>query len=202
MPSQCVSAGQTQALASWFGTNGASQLVTFVTLTWTTPEQALFPATSDAQTSKAWEPLSRVVVSRVVVYTLTGTSVKALPRSEPSIFSLTPLMPTLSVTLALTLTVRQMLAPSAGAVMVTLGGVVSGADEPLHPRLASMRKSAPRVTPRRAREPDPVRDLTGDRSRLERATAALTHRVTQSTNWFTVVPPCPRTSPLDDAVPL
>ena len=62
--------------------------------------------------------------------------------AAPSSRNWTPATPTLSVALALTLTVPDTVAPAAGAVMATVGAVVSvmvmltGADVAVAPRLS------------------------------------------------------------------
>src|SRR5439155_9581624 len=55
-----------------------------------------------------------------------GAAVTSAPRFAPSSLSCTPTTPTLSVALAETVTVPATVAPAAGAVIATVGGVVSG----------------------------------------------------------------------------
>src|SRR5437879_13391865 len=54
-----------------------------------------------------------------------GALVTSAPRLTPSSLSCTPTTPTLSVALAETVTVPETVAPAAGAVIDTVGGVVS-----------------------------------------------------------------------------
>src|SRR5438445_13893084 len=54
-----------------------------------------------------------------------GAAVTSAPRFAPSSLNCTPTTPTLSVALAETVTVPATVAPSAGAVIETVGGVVS-----------------------------------------------------------------------------
>src|SRR6185436_2110420 len=58
--------------------------------------------------------------------TLYGLVVSSAPRLAPSILNCTPATPRLSLALADTVVVPLMLAPAAGAVSATAGGVVSG----------------------------------------------------------------------------
>ena len=51
----------------------------------------------------------------------------SLPTAEPSTKNWTPATPTLSEALAVTVNVPETVAPAAGEVMPTVGGVVSGA---------------------------------------------------------------------------
>src|SRR3989475_11262940 len=54
-----------------------------------------------------------------------GAAVTSAPRFAPSSLSCTPTTPTLSVALAETVTVPATVTPAAGAVIDTVGGVVS-----------------------------------------------------------------------------
>ena len=55
-----------------------------------------------------------------------GAAVTSAPRFAPSSLNCKPTTPTLSVALAETVTVPEMVAPATGAVIETVGGVVSG----------------------------------------------------------------------------
>ena len=54
-----------------------------------------------------------------------GAAVFSVPRLTPSSLNCTPATPTLSLAVAVTVTVDDTLAPAAGAVTVTAGAVVS-----------------------------------------------------------------------------
>src|SRR5258705_2297090 len=69
------------------------------------------------------EPSLAVAVFHDTEY---GAAVSATPRLEPSSLNCTPTTPTLSEALAVTLVVPETVAPEAGAVILTVGGVVSG----------------------------------------------------------------------------
>src|SRR5258708_5028019 len=82
------------------------------------PRSTLFPYTTLFRS-----PLPVVVVFQETEY---GAVVSSAPRLEPSSLNCTPTTPTLSEALAVTLVVPETVAPEAGAVMLTEGGVVSG----------------------------------------------------------------------------
>src|SRR5206468_10081950 len=63
---------------------------------------------------------------RSVHETAYGAAVTSAPRLTPSSLNCTPTTPMLSVALAETVTVPATVTPAAGAVMETVGGVVSG----------------------------------------------------------------------------
>src|SRR5205823_9326691 len=93
------------------------------TVTVTEAEVAVLPAASRATAIRVWVlPLAAVVVSHVREY---GAAVSSVPRLAPSSLNWTPATPTLSEALAVTLVVPETGAPLAGAVMLTVGGVVS-----------------------------------------------------------------------------
>src|SRR5690349_5129923 len=71
---------------------------------------------------KVWLPFAAVVVFQEIEY---GEVVSWAPRFAPSSWNCTPATPTLSDALAATVTLPDTLAPFAGAVMDTVGGVVS-----------------------------------------------------------------------------
>src|SRR2546427_8842183 len=68
------------------------------------------------------ELFDRVVVSQPIVY---GGVVTSAPNATPSTRNCTPATPTLSEAVAVTATVPLTVAPFAGAVTLTAGGVVS-----------------------------------------------------------------------------
>src|SRR5947209_15935339 len=92
------------------------------TVTLTAPAGAVFPAASRAMAVKLWEPLATRVVFHEREY---GAAVTSAPRFAPSSLNCTPTTPTLSVALAETVTVPETVEPAAGAVMETVGGVLS-----------------------------------------------------------------------------
>jgi len=59
--------------------------------------------------------------------TIYGEDASSLPRLAPSSLNCTPTTPTLSEAVAVTLTVPEIVAPPAGAVIDTVGAVVSAA---------------------------------------------------------------------------
>src|SRR5438876_4432268 len=93
------------------------------TVTLTTVEVVVLPAASRATAVKLCEPLLAVVVFQETEY---GATVTSAPRFVPSSLNCTPTTPTLSLALAETLIVPATEAPMAGAVIDTVGGVVSG----------------------------------------------------------------------------
>jgi hypothetical protein len=80
------------------------------------------PAASRAMAVRVWEPLLAVVVFHETLY---GVAVSSEPRFAPSRRNWTPTTPTLSVAVAETVTVPDTVASLVGAVIVTVGGVVS-----------------------------------------------------------------------------
>src|SRR6059036_2605324 len=93
------------------------------TVTLTAADVAVLPAASRATAVKVWDPLTASVVFHEREY---GAAVTSAPRFAPSSLNCTPTTPTLSVALAETVTVPETVEPAAGAVMETVGGVVSG----------------------------------------------------------------------------
>src|SRR5207247_1930314 len=93
------------------------------TVTLTAPEGAVFPAASRATAVRLCVALVAVVVVHETAY---GAAVTSAPRLTPSSLNCTPTTPMLSVALAETVTVPATVTPAAGAVMETVGGVVSG----------------------------------------------------------------------------
>src|SRR5213594_3775833 len=94
------------------------------TVTLTVVAVAVLPAASRATAVRVWDALVAVVVFHERAY---GAVVISAPRLAPSSLNWTPTTPTLSVALAETEIVPETVAPLAGAVIDTVGGVVSGA---------------------------------------------------------------------------
>ena len=97
-------------------------VVSFETVTVTAAAVVVLPAASRATAVSVCEPLLAVVVFHETVY---GAVVSSAPRFAPSRRNWTPTTPTLSDALAVTVVVPVTVAPFAGAVMLTVGGVVS-----------------------------------------------------------------------------
>src|SRR5262249_23963612 len=95
----------------------------FATVTVTAAEVVWLPAASRATAVRVCGPLLGAVVSTEIEY---GEVVSSAARSIPSPKNCTPTTPTLSDAFADTITVPDTVAPFAGAVMLTEGGVVSG----------------------------------------------------------------------------
>src|SRR6185295_3566031 len=94
----------------------------FDTVTVTVAEVVRLPAASRALAVSWCEPLATAVVFQETEY---GDVVSSPPSVAPSTKNCTPATPTLSEAVALTLIVPDTVAPFAGAVMLTVGGVVS-----------------------------------------------------------------------------
>src|SRR5579859_2926298 len=92
------------------------------TVTVTGAAEAWLPAASHAVAVSVCEPFAIFVVSSVPLY---GALLNALPRFAPSSLSCTPVTPTLSDAPAVTVMEPDTVAPLAGAVTETVGGVVS-----------------------------------------------------------------------------
>src|SRR5436309_6741516 len=97
-------------------------VVSLDTVTVTAADGAVLPAASRATAVKVCEPLPAVVVSQETEY---GAVVSSPPRLAPSSLNWTPTTPTLSDAFAVTLTVPPTVAPFAGDVMLTAGGLLS-----------------------------------------------------------------------------
>ena len=94
------------------------------TVTLTTVATPVLPAASRARADSVCGPLLAVVVFQLMEY---GEVVSSAPRVAPSRRNCTPTTPTLSVAVALSVTVALTVLPLAGdAPRVTVGGVVSG----------------------------------------------------------------------------
>src|SRR5439155_27373878 len=92
------------------------------TVTVTAADVVALPAASRARAVSVCDPLLVVVVFQLTTY---GALVPSAPRVAPSRKNWTPATPTLSEAVAVTATGPETVAPLAGAVMLTLGGVVS-----------------------------------------------------------------------------
>jgi hypothetical protein len=100
-------------------------VVSFVVLSTVTVIAALvveFPALSVATALIVWLPFDSVVEFNTYAY---GAAVKLVPTFPPSTRNCTLAIPTLSEAVAVTFTLPESLAPPAGEVTVTLGGIVS-----------------------------------------------------------------------------
>jgi hypothetical protein len=94
----------------------------FETVTDTGADVVVLPAASEAVAVNVYVPFATVVVSQLIAY---GAVVSAAPRFAPFSLNCTAVTPTLSLAVALTVTVPDTVAPLAGAVTDTVGGVVS-----------------------------------------------------------------------------
>ena len=92
------------------------------TVTPTAADMAMFPARSRAMAESEWAPFETAIVLQSIEY---GALVISEPRFTPSSWSWTPVTLTLSLADAVTVTVPLTVVPPAGAVMATVGGVVS-----------------------------------------------------------------------------
>src|SRR6266853_1200398 len=92
------------------------------TVTVTGAEVVRLPAASRATAVMVCEPLLAVAVFQEIEY---GALVSSAPKLAPSILNCTPATPTLSEALAVTLVAPETVAPEAGDVTLTVGGVVS-----------------------------------------------------------------------------
>ena len=93
----------------------------FVTVTGTETEVAVLAETSRATAVSLWGPFAAVVVFQVTEY---GGVVSSVPRIVPSSMNWTPTTASLSAALAVTSIVPPIV-PAPGAVIETVGGVVS-----------------------------------------------------------------------------
>jgi hypothetical protein len=101
---------------------GVVSLVVLSTVMLTLALVVLFPAPSVAIARSVWLPLAVFVESHEYAY---GEAVSAAPRFAPSSWNCTLATLTLSVAVAVTATVPETVAPPAGEVIETAGGVVS-----------------------------------------------------------------------------
>jgi len=86
-------------------------------------EVVWLPAASRAMAVSVCEPLLAVVVSQEIEY---GAFASSAPLLTPSNRNWTPATPRLSDAVAVTVIVPETVAPEAGDVMLTVGGLVSG----------------------------------------------------------------------------
>src|SRR5216684_818107 len=103
------------------------------TVTVTGADVVVLPAASRATAVSVCAPLVAAVVSHATEY---GAAVSSAPTFEPSSLNCTPTTPTLSLAVAVTVTVPDTVEPPAGAVSATVGAVVSGGGVPPPPPLA------------------------------------------------------------------
>src|SRR5437899_6447020 len=97
-------------------------VVSFATVILTAAEVVVFPAASRATAVKVWEPLEAEVVFQEIEK---EEPVSSGPRLAPSSLNWTPTTPTLSEAVAETVIVPETVAPAVGAVIETVGAVVS-----------------------------------------------------------------------------
>src|SRR5207245_11134268 len=100
------------------------------TITLMLAEVVALPAASRALALSVWAPLGTVVVFQDTEY---GATRSSAPRLAPSSLNCTPTTPTLSAAAAETVTVFETVAPASGALIETVGGVVSEAADTRHP---------------------------------------------------------------------
>src|SRR6266436_2656665 len=98
-----------------------------LTVTETAALVVVFPAASRARADSVWAALVAVAESHDSEKDGPGCSA---PSAAPSSRNCTPATPTLSEAVAVTVTTPDTVAPELGAVMLTVGGVVSGGDPP------------------------------------------------------------------------
>ena len=113
------------------------------TVTLTTAEVAVFPAASRATALRVWMPLLAMVVFHDREY---GAAVTSSPRLASSSLNCTPTTPTLSAAVAETVTVPATGEAAAGAVIATVGGVVSLKTVTLTPAEVAVLPAASRAT--------------------------------------------------------
>src|SRR5438034_60042 len=109
---------------------GVVSVPVLFTVTVTGDDVVVLPAASRAVAVSVCVPFVAVFVSHEIEY---GAVVSSALRLAPSSLNCTPAMPTLSVAFALTVMDPLTVAPFAGAVMDTVGGVVSGGGVPPPP---------------------------------------------------------------------
>jgi len=106
-------------------TGGVVSGAALLTVTLTAAEVVRLPAPSRATAVRVWLPLVAVVVFQETAY---GTAVTSAARGTPSSMNCTPTTPVLSEALAEMGTVPETVAPDAGVVSPTRGGVTSPVD--------------------------------------------------------------------------
>ena len=102
--------------------------VEFETVTATLAEVLVAPVASRATAVNAWLPLADVAVFHENEY---GALTSSVPRFAPSILNCMPATPLWSDAQAEITMLPETVAPGAGDVRNTVGGVVSGGDDPL-----------------------------------------------------------------------
>src|SRR5207247_1609540 len=102
------------------GGGGGGALLATVTVT--VVDSVWLPAASRATAVMVCEPSLTEAVFQGIEY---GALVSSAPKLRPSILNCTPITPTLSEALAVNITVSDIVWPSLGEVMRTVGGVVS-----------------------------------------------------------------------------
>src|SRR6185295_9045602 len=100
----------------------AGGVVSLNTVTVTVADVVARPAASRARAVSVCDPLLATAVFHATAY---GAAVSSPPSGLPSTRNCTPTTPTLSDALAVTVVVPPTVAPFAGAVTLTVGGVVS-----------------------------------------------------------------------------
>src|SRR2546425_1040131 len=110
------------ALCSCGSVDGLASVAALLPVTVTVADVVVLPAASRATAVNEWLPFDVVVVSHANEY---GLVVSSAPRLAPSNVNCTPATPRLSDAFADTVTLVETVAPLAGAVIDTLGGVGS-----------------------------------------------------------------------------
>src|SRR5881397_52649 len=110
------------------------------TITLMLAEVVALPAASWALALSVWAPLGTVVVFQDTEY---GATRSSAPRLAPSSLNCTPTTPTLSAAAAETVTVFETVAPPSGALIETVGGVVSDEGATRHPTYPSAATTSP-----------------------------------------------------------
>src|SRR5256885_8477791 len=103
----------------WFSSATGERLST---VTLTAAAVLVLPAASRATALRLCEAFCAVLLSQA---TWNGAAVTSAPRFAPSSLNCTPATPTLSVALAMTITVPETVAPATGELIETAGGVRS-----------------------------------------------------------------------------
>src|SRR5207253_3058431 len=110
------------------GVESVDPPATLLTVTVIAPDVVVLPAASRATAVSVCVPLVAIVVSHTAV---NGEAVSSAPRLAPSSLNCTPTTPMLSVAVAVTVTPPETVEPLEGAVIDTVGGVVSPPPPPL-----------------------------------------------------------------------
>ncbi len=106
-------------------------------------EVVRLPAASRATAVRVYTPLAAAVVSIGIEY---GADVSSAPMLAPLTLNWTPTTPTLSAALAVTLIVPETVAPFAGELMLTVGGILSLATVTVMESEMNCRPSTSRAT--------------------------------------------------------